>query len=85
VPNLTIRNVNKDVHRLLLASAKVHNRSLNQEIISILTFEADLANRGLELIRTYPRARRTGGNDGAGGLGGPGQLAAGSRAGGRRR
>ena len=54
MPNLTIRNVPKDVHELLLESAKAHNRSLNQEIITILTFEADLAQRGLEVIRTFP-------------------------------
>ena len=57
MPNLTIRNVAKDVHKLLLESAKVHNRSLNKEIINILTFEADLAQRGLELIRTFPKRR----------------------------
>jgi hypothetical protein len=58
MPNLTIRNVTKDVHKLLVDSAKVHNRSLNQEIISILSFEAHLAQRGLELVRTFPAPRR---------------------------
>jgi hypothetical protein len=57
MPNLTIRNVSKDVHKLLLESAKVHNRSLNKEILSILSFEADLAERGLELVRTFPVRR----------------------------
>ena len=57
MPNLTIRNVTRGVHKLLLESAKVHNRSLNKEIINILTFEADLAERGLELIRTFPKRR----------------------------
>jgi hypothetical protein len=58
MPNLTIRNVTKDVHKLLLESAKLHNRSLNKEIIDILTFEADLAERGLELVRTFPKRRQ---------------------------
>jgi hypothetical protein len=58
MPNLTIRNVSKDVHKLLLESAKLHNRSLNKEIINILTFEADLAERGLELVRTFPKRRQ---------------------------
>ncbi len=57
MPNLTIRNVTKDVHKLLVESAKVHNRSLNREIISILTYEADLAERGLEPVRTFPKRR----------------------------
>jgi hypothetical protein len=61
MPNLTIRNVSKDVHKLLLESAKVHNRSLNKEIVSILTSEADLTARGLEFARTFPVRRRIGG------------------------
>ena len=55
MPNLTIRNVSRDVHKLLLESAKIHNRSLNKEIINILSYEADLAERGLELVRTFPK------------------------------
>ena len=61
MPNLTIRNVSKDVHSLLLDSAKVHHRSLNKEIIDILTSEADLAKRRLEFARTFPLRRRRGG------------------------
>jgi hypothetical protein len=60
MPNLTIRNLSKDVHKLLLQSAKVHDRSLNKEIISILSYEADLAERGLELVRSFPKRRRIG-------------------------
>jgi plasmid stability protein len=60
MPNLTIRNVSKDVHKLLRESANVHNRSLNKEIINILTFEADLTERGLELVRTFPKRRQIG-------------------------
>lgn len=60
MPNLTIRNVSKDVHKLLRESANVHNRSLNKEIINILTFEADLTERGLELLRTFPKRRQIG-------------------------
>jgi len=61
MPDLTIWNVSKDVHKLLLESAKVHNRSLNKEIVSILTSEADLTVRGLEFARTFPMQRRIGG------------------------
>ena len=60
MPNLTIRNVSKDVHKLLLESARVHNRSLNKEIVGILTSEADLTVRGLEFVRTFPMRRRKG-------------------------
>jgi plasmid stability protein len=64
MPSLTVRNVPKKVYKLLHDSARQHNRSLNGEIVSILTFEADLARRGLELVRTYPALRRFG-EDGA--------------------
>jgi plasmid stability protein len=58
MPDLTIRNVSKDVHKLLLESAKVHNRSLNKEIVSILTSEADLTVRGLEFVRVFPKGQQ---------------------------
>ena len=58
MPNLTIRNVSKDVHRLLLESAKVHNRSLNKEIVRILTSEADLTVRGLEFVRVHSKGQQ---------------------------
>ncbi len=54
MPNLTIRNVPKGVYKLLHESARQHNRSLNGEIVSVLTFEADLARAGLEVDRTSP-------------------------------
>lgn len=34
--NMTIKNIPEVIHRRLTASAKVHGRSLNKEIISIL-------------------------------------------------
>ena len=60
MPNLTIRNVSKHVHKLLRESAKVHNRSLNKEIIYILTSEADSAERSLELARAITKRRQIG-------------------------
>lgn len=60
MPNLTVRNVPKNVYKLLNDSARQHNRSLNGEIVSILTFEADFARRGLELVRTFPEPSRFG-------------------------
>lgn len=67
MPSLNIRNVPKNVFKLLHDSARHHNRSLNGEIVSILAFEADLAQRGLELVRTYPAPARCGA-DGSGRL-----------------
>jgi hypothetical protein len=58
MPDLTIRNVSKDVHKLLLESAKVRNRSLNKEIVSMLTSEADLTVRGLEFVRVFPKGQQ---------------------------
>lgn len=55
MPNVIVRNVPDDVYRLLRRSAKLHRRTLNGEILSILDFEADLAQRGLELVRTFPQ------------------------------
>ncbi len=60
MPSLTVRNVPENVYKLLHDSAHRHNRSLNQEIISILAFEADLARRGLELVRDFPAPHRLG-------------------------
>ncbi len=60
MPNLTVRNVSESVCKLLHDRARRHNRSLNQEIISILAFEADLARCGLELVRDFPALRGLG-------------------------
>jgi plasmid stability protein len=54
MPNLAVRNVPEGVYKLLHDRARRHSRSLNQEMISILALEADLAKRGLELVRDFP-------------------------------
>ncbi len=43
--NLTVRNVPKDVHKVLRENAKKHHRSLNGEILDILAKEVDLQRR----------------------------------------
>ena len=40
MPSLTIKNVPEDVHRSLKRQAEVHRRSLNQEILDVLSREA---------------------------------------------
>jgi len=40
VPSLTIRNLPPEVHRALAERARSHRRSLNQELLEILTREA---------------------------------------------
>lgn len=60
MPNITVRNVPKDVYKALRESAKRHNRSLNGEILQMLTFEAEMARRRLELVRTLPELERFG-------------------------
>ena len=57
MPNLTIRNVPESVYKLLRDGARRQNRSLNQEMIRILAFEAHLAGSGLELVRDFPVSR----------------------------
>ncbi len=58
MPNITVRNVPRDVYKALRESAKRHNRSLNGEILDMLTFEAEMARRRLELVRTLPELER---------------------------
>jgi len=83
MPNLTIRNVPKGVYKLLHESARQHNRSLNGEIVSVLTFEADLARAGLEVDRTSP-TRRIFGQNGGKNVNGPRQSSQPTRGNGRR-
>ena len=62
MPNITVRNVPKDLHRVLRENAKRHHRSLHAEILDILAKEADLerrrrgADRAMreEMARKYP-------------------------------
>ncbi len=54
MPNLTLRNIPTDVYKFLQKSAKSNGRSLNAEILSILTDELNLAIRRLEMKRSLP-------------------------------
>jgi antitoxin FitA len=40
MPNLTIKNLPREVHRALKRQAEQHRRSLNQEVVDILAREA---------------------------------------------
>ncbi len=43
--NVTIKKIPEDVHEQLRKSASLHNRSLNGEIIEVLTAAAEQAKR----------------------------------------
>ena len=36
VPNITLKNIPRDLHRMLKSQAKAHHRSLNKEVIATL-------------------------------------------------
>ncbi len=54
MPNLTIRKIPKPIHRRLRQSAKEHGRSLNAEILAILSDEDAWARRRWELAEVIP-------------------------------
>lgn len=45
MPNLTVRNIPKEVYALLKKEAKRQNRSLNAEVLAILADKAEMARR----------------------------------------
>jgi plasmid stability protein len=49
MPNITVRNIPDEVHKLLQQTAARHGRSLNGELLDILDREAQMAERGLEI------------------------------------
>ncbi len=58
MPNLTIRNIPKGVYKFLKESAKGHGRSLNAEILAILTDEDGWARRRVAMAQALPELRR---------------------------
>jgi plasmid stability protein len=54
MPNLTVRKIPKDIYRRLRENARSHRRSLNSEILAILTDEDGWARRRLEIAAVLP-------------------------------
>lgn len=54
MPNLTVRKIPRDVYRRLRESAKSHRRSLNSEILTILTDEDGWLRRRLSITAALP-------------------------------
>lgn len=58
MPNLTVRNIPKKLYNFLRRSAKSHRRSLNAEILAMLSDEDAWTRRRLEIGKTLPELRR---------------------------
>jgi plasmid stability protein len=58
MPNLTVRNIPKDVYAVLRQDAKRHGRSLNAEILAVLSDKADMARRRAEAAKVIPELRK---------------------------
>lgn len=58
MPNLTVRNIPREVYARLRKRAKTHARSLNAEILAILTDEEGWALRQAEIQATLPELDR---------------------------
>ncbi len=58
MPNLTVRNIPKDVHEALRKSATKHHRSLNGEMLEILTYHAERERLRQEAKGTRPEFDR---------------------------
>lgn len=56
--NLTLRNIPDGVYRILQSMAEKHGRSLNGEVLSILSDGTSLALRRLEMKRDLARFRK---------------------------
>jgi plasmid stability protein len=54
MPDLTVRRIPKDIYRRLRESAKSHQRSLNSEILTILTDEDGWVRRRLSIAAVLP-------------------------------
>lgn len=54
MPDLMIRNVPKETYDLLKHNAKAHRRSLNAEVVAILSDEDGWARRRLQIAATLP-------------------------------
>jgi plasmid stability protein len=58
MPNLTVRNIPKDLYKRMKESAKRRGRSLNAEILAILSDEDGWTRRRLAIAETIPELRR---------------------------
>ena len=56
--NLSVRDIPKAVHEVLRKSAKQHHRSLNGEILEILTYHAERERSRQQLKRLLPELHR---------------------------
>jgi plasmid stability protein len=54
MPNLTVRRIPKEVYRRLKVTAKRNHRSLNAEILAVLTDEDAWALRRLQIAAVLP-------------------------------
>ncbi|HEV2425733.1 MAG TPA: Arc family DNA-binding protein [Terriglobia bacterium] len=53
--NYTLRRIPDDVYELIRGRARNHGQSLNGEILSLLSREAKLESRRLDMQRNLPR------------------------------
>lgn len=58
MPDLTVRNIPKDLYRSLQRSAKRNRRSLNDEILALLSDEDARVRRRWELAEVIPELAR---------------------------
>jgi plasmid stability protein len=54
MPDLTLRKIPKDIYRRLRETAKSHRRSLNSEVLAILTDEDGWTRRRLDIEAVLP-------------------------------
>lgn len=54
MPDLLVRNVPQDIYEFLKRSAKAHGRSLNAEVVAILSDEDGWTTRRLQIAATLP-------------------------------
>ncbi|MGO8815308.1 MAG: FitA-like ribbon-helix-helix domain-containing protein [Terriglobia bacterium] len=54
MPNLTLRKIPKEIYQRLRQSAKSHQRSLNSEILAILSDEDGWSRRRLSIAAVLP-------------------------------
>jgi len=58
MPNLTVRNIPKEVYAVLRQDAKRNRRSLNAEILAMLSDKAEMARRRAEAAKVIPELRK---------------------------
>jgi len=58
MPNLTVRNIPKDIYKRLKEGARRNHRSLNAEILAILHDEDGWIRRRLEIAAVLPEVDR---------------------------